>query len=217
MLDFSDVVAGGGLRRLLVVGAHSDDIEIGAGATVLRLIEMVPDLEVDWAVASASGERMGEAERSAAAFCSGAAGLHLHLGHHRERYLPYDPSVKEWFDALGQSVAPDLVLCPRREDLHQDHATISALVDNTFRDHLVLRYEIPKYDGDLGQPNVFVEAPLEIVERKIDLLFEHFPSQVGRYWFTRETFSGLMRLRGVESRAASGYAEGFHARKLVLF
>jgi LmbE family N-acetylglucosaminyl deacetylase len=204
----------GAAPQLLCLGAHSDDIEIGCGGTVLRLLELVPDLAVDWVVLSAHGERRVEAERAAERFLSGAARSRTHLESFRERFFPFQPELKEYFDQLGRTVSPDIVFCPRGVDRHQDHRTVADLVENTFRDHLVLQYEIPKYDADLGQPNVFVRLSQEIVDRKIELLFESFPSQHDRYWFTENTFRGLMSIRGVECRAP--YAEGFDGRKMVL-
>lgn len=214
MLTLEGAIASGRVRSALFVGAHSDDIEIGCGGTVLRLLELVPDLAVDWVVLSAHGERRVEAERAAEGFLSGASRSRTHLESFRERFFPFQPELKEYFDQLGRTVSPDIVFCPRGVDRHQDHRTVADLVENTFRDHLVLQYEIPKYDADLGQPNVFVRLGEEIVDRKIELLFESFPSQHDRYWFTDNTFRGLMSIRGVECRAR--YAEGFDGRKLVL-
>ena len=138
------------------------------------------------------------------------------LGEFRERYLPYDPAVKEFFDSLGTRYRPDIILCPWTGDAHQDHRTVAALTANTFRDHLVLQYEIVKYDGDLGRPSVYVPVSRDQADSKVESLFECFPSQVTRDWFTSETFMGIMRIRGIECKAPSGLAEAFHARKVVL-
>jgi len=206
------------ISRVLCVGAHSDDIEIGAGGALLTLLDRNPGVHVDWVVLSASAERIDEARASAKRFTERAASADIRIESFRERYFPYLPEVKEYFDRLGREIeSPDLVFCPRTEDLHQDHRTVSELTANTFRDHLILQYEIVKYDADLGQPNVFVPLTRDRADEKIRWLFELFPSQIPRYWFTDETFRGIMTLRGVESRAAEGYAEGFHCRKLVLY
>ena len=214
MLTISDVFDPARVGRVLCIGAHSDDIEIGCGATVLTLREAIPDITIDWVVASAIGERREEAERSAARF-AGPAKLELTMGEHRERYFPYQPEIKEFFDGLGSRPSPDLVLVPRLDDAHQDHRTVSELARNTFRNHLILQYEIPKYDADLRPPNAYVPLTSANVEAKIDLILSGFPSQGHRPWFDRRTFEGLMRLRGVECHAPSGFAEAFHVGKIV--
>jgi LmbE family N-acetylglucosaminyl deacetylase len=202
--------------RLLVIGAHADDIEIGCGATVLRLVRENPGIEVDWVVASAGGVRCAEAQSSAGAFLQGAATVRLHLWGLRDGFLPYSgEAVKERFEALKRESQPDLVMTHYRADLHQDHRLISDLTWNTFRDAVVLEYEIPKWDGDLGTPNVFVEADAAIAQRKIDLLHEHFASQRSRDWFDDQTFYSLLRIRGMECRSPSRLAEAFYARKLL--
>ena len=206
------------VARVLCVGAHSDDIEIGAGGAVLTLLDRNPDVHIDWVVLSAAEERVDEARASAKRFTERAASADIRIESFRERFFPYQPEVKEYFDQLGAEIGrPDLILCPRVEDLHQDHRVVAELTANTFRDHLILHYEIVKYDADLGNPNVFVPLTAARADEKIEWLFELFPSQIPRYWFTDETFRGILRLRGVESRAPEGYAEGFHCRKLVLF
>ena len=203
------------VRSVLVVGAHPDDIEIGCGGTIATLHGANPGIEFHWVVLTATQERSQEARKGALRFV-GEALASIEINDFRERYLPYDPAVKEYFDQLGSKLSPDLVLSPWSEDAHQDHNTAGSLVGNTFRDHLILQYEIAKYDGDLGRPSVFVPLERETAEEKIDALFDCFPSQTGRDWFTRETFLGLMRLRGIESKAPSGLAEAFHAKKVVL-
>lgn len=202
--------------RLLCIGAHSDDIEIGAGGTVLKLLASRRDVAVDWVVLTAQGDREREARASAASFLTRAGSSTVTIERFRERYFPHTAELKEYFDALGQRLQPDLVICPARDDAHQDHRTVSELVANTFRDHLVLEYEIPKYDGDLRGPGVFVHLERAVVDAKVSLLMEHFGTQHARPWFTEETFRALMRLRGIESRSPDGYAEAFHCRKLVL-
>jgi LmbE family N-acetylglucosaminyl deacetylase len=214
------LLLGDGLPRavssLLCLGAHSDDIEIGCGGTVLKLLSANPEMSVHWVVLSADGARAAEARSSADRFLAGAAAVRIEVETFRERYFPYQPDLKEFFDDLGTRDRPDLVFTHHRDDAHQDHRVVADLTWNTFRDHLILEYEIPKYDGDLGRPNVFVGLDESIARRKIQAVLDGFPSQADRYWFTAETFLGLLRLRGVEARSPGGYAEGFHARKLVL-
>jgi len=199
---------------VLAVGAHPDDIEIGCGATLLRLGEEQPRLRVTWVVLSDSGGRAEEAVASANAFLPDR--VDVRLATFRDAYFPHDPGVKEYFELLKAESAPDLVLTHARHDLHQDHRVVSELAWNTFRDHLLLEFEIPKYDGDLGSPNVFVAVEERHARRKAELLVEHFATQRERHWFTEDLFLGLMRLRGVESRSPTGYAEAFHGRKLRL-
>jgi LmbE family N-acetylglucosaminyl deacetylase len=203
--------------RVLAIGAHADDIEIGCGGTLLRLVGEHPQVSVDWVVLSGLGERAGEAADSAAAFLQGAAETRVTVERFRDGFFPYlGGAVKEFFEQLKTRVAPDLVLTHRLEDRHQDHRLVAELTWNTFRDHLVLEYEVPKYEGDLGQPNLFVPLTQDQCERKVELLRKCFPSQAGRAWFSDDTFMALLRLRGVESNAPGRYAEAFHARKLVL-
>lgn len=203
--------------RLLVLGAHSDDIEIGCGGTVLRLAAEGRLAAVDWVVLSASGEREREARAGADAFLTGVAERRIEIDGFRDGFLPYEGrAVKETFEALKARISPDLILTHRRDDLHQDHRLVSELTWNTFRDHVILEYEIPKYDGDLASANVYVELTGDTVRRKIDLLLEVFRSQADRSWFTADTFRATLRLRGVESNAAHGHAEGFVGRKIVL-
>jgi LmbE family N-acetylglucosaminyl deacetylase len=202
--------------RVLCLGAHSDDIEIGCGGTLLKLLELHPTMAVDWVVLSADGDRAREARASAERFLGSDRPSRIRLESFRERYLPYDRAVKEYFDGLGREAAPDLVLCPWQQDAHQDHRVTSELVANTFRDQLILEYEIPKYDGDLGRPAIYVQLTSAQADAKLAAIREGFPSQAERPWFSDETFLGLMRLRGIESRSPDGYAEGFHCRKLVL-
>jgi LmbE family N-acetylglucosaminyl deacetylase len=203
--------------RLLAVGAHADDIEIGCGATILRLVAEHPGLSVDWLVLSGHGDRAGEAADSAAAFLAGAEATRVMVEGFRDGFFPYDGgAVKERFERLKAEVAPDLVLTHRLEDRHQDHRLVAELTWNTFRDHLILEYEIPKYEGDLGRPNLYVPVGQEHGERKVELLRKCFPSQAGRSWFSDDTFWATLRLRGIECNAPGRYAEAFQARKLVL-
>ncbi len=212
-----DVVLGGDRARpleLLCVGAHSDDIEIGSGGTILRLLAERPGSRVRWVVLSATEERRREASASAAAFLGDAEESTVTVEDFQESYFPYLATLKDYLKELRRAVDPDLVLCPHRHDDHQDHRTVAELVWQTFRDHVIAEYEIPKYEGDLGRPNSFVRLSPETVGRKLALLQEHFPSQHGKYWFRPELFSGIMAIRGVEAGVA--WAEGFHVRKFVM-
>ena len=204
-------------RRVLAIGCHADDIEIGCGGTLLTLVSANPDVEVDWVVLAAPGPRSGEARASATAFLAGAVNVRVEVHEFRDGFLPYvGGEVKQVFEELKGRVDPQLVFTHAGYDFHQDHRLACELTWNTFRNHLILEYEIPKYDGDLGRPNVFVPLTAEVVERKLALLDEHFPSQAGKHWFDRETFLGLMRLRGMEAAAPERYAEAFTSRKVVL-
>jgi LmbE family N-acetylglucosaminyl deacetylase len=205
-----------GPLRVLAIGAHSDDIEIGCGGTLLRLAEQHPDAEVLWVVLSADGGREDEARASAADFGAGFASLRVLVGGFRDGFLPHTgEAVKSFFERLKGEPAPHLILTHQRHDLHQDHRLACELTWNTFRDHLILEYEVPKYDGDLGSPNLFVHLDAGIVQRKVELLLRHFGSQRDRRWFTEDLFRSLLRLRGMESNAPGGQAEAFYCRKLV--
>ena len=205
------------LRRVLAIGCHADDIEIGCGGTLLMLARAYPELEVDWVVLAAEGSRADEARASAKGFLAGFANSRVQVFGFRDGFLPYlGGEVKDAFEALKGRVDPQLVLTHTGYDFHQDHRLACELTWNTFRNHAILEYEIPKVDGDLGRPNVFVPLSAELVEEKLSLLERFFPSQAGRHWFDRETFLGLMRLRGMECVAPDRYAEAFTARKTVL-
>jgi LmbE family N-acetylglucosaminyl deacetylase len=207
----------GELRTLLCLGAHCDDIEIGAGGTVLRLAERYPDLQVYWVVLSSSPVRAAEARKSADRFLHRVRHKEVVIKDFRNSFFPFiGAQIKEFFEELKAQVKPDLVLTHTRGDLHQDHRLTCELTWNTFRDHLILEQEIPKYDGDLGAPNVFVPLEPAHCEAKVTNVLECFPSQGDHPWFTRETFMALLRLRGVESNSPSGYAEAFYCRKAVL-
>lgn len=203
--------------RILCLGAHSDDIEIGCGGTLLTLLERHPQAEFRWIVFSADRQRACEARQSASSFLQQAQTKHVVIQEFRESFFPYvGATIKEYFEQLKREYSPDLIFTHYRNDLHQDHQLISQLTWNTFRDHLILEYEIPKYDGDLGTPNFFVPLAEEICRKKIEHILAHFPSQTHRSWFDRETFSALLRLRGVECNAPSKRAEAFYCRKMVL-
>ncbi len=203
--------------RLLCIGAHADDIEIGAGGTILRLVAEGRVASVDWLVLAGHGVRADEARAGAEAFLAGAGPATIEIGQARDGYFPAEfASIKDRFEALKARVEPDLVLTHRRDDLHQDHRVTGELTWNTFRHHLVLEYEIPKYDADLAAPNVLVELPAAVLERKIELITGTYRSQSDRTWFTPDTFRGLARLRGIEAASGTGFAEGFFGRKVVL-
>jgi LmbE family N-acetylglucosaminyl deacetylase len=205
------------VRRVLAVGCHADDIEIGCGGTLLTLTRASHDLEVIWVVLAARDEREGEARSSAAAYLASAAQAQIEIHGFRESFLPYNGGeVKEVFQDLASRIDPQLVFTHMRDDLHQDHRLACELTWNAFRNHVVLEYEVPKVDGDLGRPNAYVPLTAAVAEEKIALLHEHFPSQTTKHWFDPETFRGLMRLRGVEAVAPERYAEAFVARKLAL-
>ena len=202
--------------RILALGAHADDIEIGCGAALQRLIDEQPDVEVCWAVATGDTARHEEAQASVEDLL-GRPPKHLVLGSLPESYLPYEGrAAKRFVHELRDLFDPDLVFTHVRHDMHQDHRTLAELVGNAFRDHLVLGFEIPKYDGDLRPPNVYVAVSENQAHRKVELLHRHFPSQATKYWFDEQLFLGLMRLRGVEAHSSSGFAEAFHCHKLVL-
>lgn len=205
------------LDTILCVGAHADDIEIGCGATVLGLARRFPGAQVHWIVFSASGARRDEARASAEAFTAGFARRSIQLHEFRDGFFPYTGAViKDLFEDLKAKIQPGLILTHCRGDLHQDHRLVSELTWNTWRHHQILEYEIPKYDGDLGAPNVFVPAAEDLVARKIDCLMRCFPSQARKPWFEPEVFRGLMRLRGVECNCSTKYAEAFYGRKIIL-
>lgn len=205
-------------RTILCLGAHSDDIEIGCGGTLLEIMDAVPDVTIHWVVLSGSGPRADEARHSAERFLSRGRGPHqIHLHDFRDSYFPVQwESIKDAFHSLNQTVQPDLVFTHRRDDAHQDHRVVSELTWCTFRNHLVLEYEIAKYEGDLGQPNVLIPVSRANARTKIDLLMECFETQKQKRWFDEETFQAMLRLRGLEANSDSGYAEAFHSRKICL-
>lgn len=202
--------------KILCLGAHSDDIEIGCGGTILELTARHPKLDIHWVVFSANGQREREARQSAALFLKGAKRHEVVVRDFRESFFPYvGAEIKEFFQQLGQDVAPDLIFTHCRHDLHQDHRTLCELTWNTFRNHLILEYEIPKYDGDLGSPNCFVCLSKSSHQRKLKYLGEVFKTQRVKPWFTAETFQAILRLRGIECNAPEGFAEAFYCRKLT--
>jgi LmbE family N-acetylglucosaminyl deacetylase len=201
---------------ILCLGGHSDDIEIGCGGTLLHLRQSGTKVKFHWVVFSATGKRDEEARKSAELFTEGCE-KEVFVKEYRDGFLPYSGcQIKEFFEELKNRVNPDLIFTHWQGDAHQDHRLVCELTWNTFRDHLILEYEIPKYDGDMGRPNVFVPLEKPVCQKKVDNLWEAFESQRAKPWFERDTFLGLMRLRGMESNAPSGYAEAFYARKMVI-
>jgi len=201
---------------VLLLGAHSDDIEIGCGGTLLRLTEQFPNAHYHWVVFSAAGQRAQEATTSAKSFL-GSVSHEVRAENFRDGFFPYQGAeIKEYFEELKRTLNPALIFTHYREDRHQDHRVLSDLTWSTFRDHLILEYEIPKYDGDLGIPNFFVHLNQTIRDQKINFLLQHFATQANKHWFSEETFSALMALRGIESRAPQRYAEAFYVRKLIV-
>jgi LmbE family N-acetylglucosaminyl deacetylase len=202
--------------NILCLGAHSDDIEIGCGGTILRLIEKYEFLNVFWVVFGATGPRIDEAQKSAELFLGSAKNKQIIIKNFRDGYFPYNGTeIKDHFEELKGRVSPDLIFTHYRRDLHQDHRLIEELTWNTFRNHLILEYEIPKYDGDMGAPNFYIPFDETIALKKVHHLKDSFATQRSKYWFSDNTFLSLMRLRGIESRSESGYAEAFYAHKVV--
>ena len=203
--------------QILCLGAHSDDIEIGCGGTVLRLAEMYPNCVFHWVVFSAIGAREAEAKHAAAQFVPTGRLKELLLKTFPDGFMPFvGAEVKTVFEELKSKMSPDLIFTHNSKDAHQDHRLLFELTWNTFRDHLILEYEIPKYDGDMGQPSVFVPLDANLCEKKIVYLMDAFQSQLNKRWFQPEIFRSLMRLRGMECNSSSGYAEAFFCRKMRL-
>src|SRR3984893_16918472 len=201
---------------VLCLGAHSDDIEIGTGATLLSMMDRGIHLDVHWCVLSALGEVEREANAAAADFLSKAASTQIEVMPFQDGFFPEQgDAIKSWFEMLKARTNPDLILTHYRQDAHQDHREVCRLTWNTFRDHTVLEHEIPKWDGDLRHPNLYQPLPPSVLHRTIELLSKHFGSQRSKQWFDAETFRGLARLRGMECRAPERYAEAYFARKVV--
>ena len=206
-----------GTRTVLCLGAHSDDIEIGCGGTILKMAAECEELTVWWVVFTAAGKRQAEAKASARMFLGRGVKAKIIIKQFRNGFFPFEGGrIKEFFEQLKGKVNPDVIFTHYRDDRHQDHRTISDLTWNTFRNHFILEYEIPKYDGDLGAPNVFVTLDKGICSRKTEYLCRFFQTQSNKHWFAPETFLGLMRLRGMECASGTNYAEAFYSRKLVL-
>jgi len=202
--------------KILLLGAHCDDIEIGCGGTIMRLIKEYKIHSVKWVIFTSNALRADEARRCAHVFLDGVLKKEVVIYDFRDGHLPFvGAEIKRHFEEL-KGFKPDVVFTHRRDDRHQDHKTLGELTWNTFRDHTILEYEIPKYEGDLGHPNVFVTIPGPIAEQKADCVVDGYPSQSTKQWFDRETFLSLMRIRGIESASPSRYAEGFYASKVVM-
>jgi len=217
MLPLRFVAPAGRAPRVLCLGAHPDDIEIGCGATVMHLIRAHPGLQCRWVVWSGDATRAAEARDGAAQVLTGAGQAEVSVESFRDGFFPDDwAGIKGRFEAIKGEARPDLIFTHHRADRHQDHRVVAELTWNTWRDDLILEYEIPKFEGDLHTPSLYVPVERELVDRKVQVLLSTFASQRGRPWFDAETFRGLMRIRGVECAAPSGYAEGFHAPKAVL-
>jgi LmbE family N-acetylglucosaminyl deacetylase len=217
MIQLNLELAANKALQILCLGCHSDDIEIGCGGAILRLAEQYPHCDFHWVVFSALGPRLAEAKRAAESFVAPPRLKGPLLKSFPDSLMPYvGAEVKSVFEELKQTVSPDLIFTHNRKDAHQDHRLIAELTWNTFRDHLILEYEIPKYDGDLGQPSVFIPLDMEVCQKKVRYIIEAFQTQHQKRWFQPETFLSLMRLRGMECNAPSGYAEAFYCRKLVM-
>lgn len=205
------------LDCVLCLGAHADDIEIGCGGTILKLIGQFPRLKIYWVVFSGSAPRSREAQASVRGLLKGAGTPKVLVKDFRDGFFPFQgAAIKEFFEKLKKKIEPDLVFTHYREDRHQDHRLLSDLAWNTFRNHLILEYEVPKYDGDLGIPNLYVPLGEELCRRKVEHLCAFFQTQANKHWFSADTFLGLMRLRGVECASSTQHAEAFYARKLLL-
>lgn len=202
--------------KILCIGAHSDDIEIGCGGSILCLLKKYNDVEVYWVVLGSSGRRDGEAISSANKFLRNAKKKNIIIKNFKDSFFPYmGGEIKEYFEKLKKRISPDIVFTHHRDDLHQDHRLISELTWNTFRHHLILEYEIIKYDGDIGVPNYFIQLDDEICRQKVRIIIDSFKSQKGKNWFTEDAFLSVLRIRGIES-GATKYAEGFYCRKVIL-
>ena len=212
-----NLVRPGDRLSVLCLGAHADDIEIGAGGTILGWIASGILIDVYWCVFSAPGERAAEAEASAVSFLAGAKSRKIELGRFKDSFFPYQGDlIKKCIADLSARVDPDVIFTHGRNDMHQDHRELCSLTSSVFRNHLILEYEIPKWDGDFQQVNCYVPLKAEVLERKIELLLAHFGTQRSKDWFDAEVFRGVARLRGMECRSPERYAEAFVMRKGIL-
>ena len=216
MLKMKFDINSGALIKILCLGAHCDDLEIGCGGTILKILNTLSNTEVDWIVFSGKGKRAGEAKNSAISFLIDAKKTNIEIKGFKDGFFPYTGAeIKNHFEELKRRISPDLIFTHYRNDLHQDHRLISELTWNTFRDHLIFEYEIVKYDGDIGSPNLFFHLDEHVCRKKIDLILNTFKSQKTRNWFTEDSFLSIMRLRGLESNSNSRFAEGFYCRKVI--
>jgi LmbE family N-acetylglucosaminyl deacetylase len=203
--------------RVLCLGAHSDDLEIGCGGTILRLLRELKDVSIFWVVLSSDDRRGEEARKSAVEILGEARDATVEVKEFRNGFFPYvGERIKEYFEELKGKTDPDLIFTHFRHDLHQDHRVVSELTWNTFRDHMILEYEIPKFDGDMGSPNLFVPLDRGICEKKVEIIIRSFPSQREKKWFTDDLFLSILRIRGMECNSKHGFAEGFFCRKAAL-
>ncbi len=203
--------------RVLCLGAHSDDLEIGCGGTILRLLRELKDVSIFWVVLSSENRRGEEARKSAAEILGEARDATVEVKEFRNGFFPYiGERIKEYFEELKGKTDPDLILTHYRHDLHQDHRVVSELTWNTFRDHMILEYEIPKFDGDMGSPNLFVPLDRGTCDKKIEIIIRSFPSQREKKWFTEDLFHSILRIRGMECNSKHDFAEGFYCRKAIL-
>lgn len=217
MLGVSFDLPEGRPPRILCLGAHCDDIEIGCGGTLLKLIDTFPGATFHWVVFSSGKDRAKEALACAQAILEPIHEKKIVIRDFKDGFFPYiGVEIKDYFEEIKEQIAPDIIFTHHGQDLHQDHRVISELTRNTFRDHLILEYEIPKYDGDLGAPNLFVHLDSSICRRKTKYILSYFKTQENKHWFTEETFLSILTIRGIESRAPSHYAEGFYCRKIVI-
>ena len=203
--------------RVMCLGAHPDDIEIGAGGTILRIIDEIPETEFCWTVFSGNKKRSREALESANLFLKNSKVKNIQVHDFKESYFPFVGSgIKDFLEKLKTVFSPDIVFTHYRGDAHQDHRLISNLTWNTFRDHFILEYEIPKYDGDIGRPNFYAYLSESQVQTKIRYISDSFQTQKEKQWFTEDTFKAILRIRGLESNSTSKYAEAFFCRKIVI-
>ena len=203
--------------KVLCLGAHCDDIEIGCAGTLMTLQQRHPGSSFEWVVFTREERRDAETRKAAAQVHEGVAPANVEILDFRMSYLPFEGAkVKDHFETIKRRIEPSVIFTHRLEDRHQDHRLIAELTWNTFRNHLVLEYEIPKYEGDLGHPNLYVPLDAAVAARKVEMLMSCFPSQHSRAWFSRELFEGQLRLRGIECNAPSGCAEAFHVRKAII-
>jgi LmbE family N-acetylglucosaminyl deacetylase len=217
MIQLTPVLPEGRPLRVLFLGAHCDDIEIGCGGTILEWVRRIPNMSVYWAVFGSTPVREAEARAAAGKFLTGVSGATVHIASHRDGFFPAEwASIKEEMEGIRPRFEPDIVFTHFRDDRHQDHRVLSDLAWNTFRNHMVLEYEIMKYDGDLGIPNLFVPLSDEQALKKVGIVRDTYVSQAGKHWFVDETFTSLMRIRGLECGGATRYAEAFYMRKGVL-